>query len=60
MQTQEQILNMKSLAKYLGVSQTTIRRAIKSGKLPAIQLNDRGCYIFLKSQIDEQLKSLSK
>ena len=47
-------ISTKELAKYLGVSYSTVRRMIKDGKLPFIKPQHQ--YRFLKSQVIKFLK----
>ena len=53
-----QILSTKELAKYLKLTEVTIYKYIKKGKIPACRVGSR--WRFDKDQIDELLKSEEK
>lgn len=51
-QMSKKAVSLKEAAEMLGVSVDTIRRAIKSGRLKAFQLNDRGNYRIPMEEIE--------
>lgn len=52
----KKVLSIREAAQILGVSQDTIRRAIKSGSLRAFQINERGTYRIPTEEIERFMR----
>ena len=53
-----EFLHVKEVADVLRVDESTIRRAIRSGQLPAVTLGEHGRYRVRRDALDEFLRSV--
>lgn len=53
----DEVLTLKQVARLLGMSLDTIRRAIKAGKLRGFRLNEKGHFRIRRSSIEQYLRS---
>ena len=58
--TSRRVVTLPEAATMLGMSPLTIRRAIKSGKIKAIQISPKGRYRILVEELDGFIQKFSQ